>query len=525
MNYIGFDTNIARTDGGNSPNSAMKDMTKAMVAAIFSGRILYILIGGCLLLSVYTDIDVVQLVERFGAVDTTTKYNHNDCSDSSNAMSVDPIVLDHHHHATPEHTENDSSHRHHHQGRSDGTPLQNLRLVFLGDSVTRYQYLSLAYYIRYGYWYDTNIAVNVNNLMNAHSFHHPFHPHEDWNEFFLQSNRILYPMEICDCIRGSGIKSTTNTTASDLLVERRYFYDTRTNNMLVYINMNGIETSPGRGYYGRLKPETIFTPHFHTMVGIVPGMEQFHGSRSTHDDDVDTEDDTNRNNTSLYNHNIEWEYYTWDDVIRYHIGELNFDYNRTVEHQSPPPPPLSSHSSSSSSPKAYVLFNAGLHPHDFHNPITIQNVVDALLDTQLYGTWKTTTYTKVHVLQDQLMNGILTNTYHVDEQISALDIQQNDKHNVTATTLSDAAMCQALLPHTCFNVSWILQLQSPISQYYVDNLHFVEPIYRILNEEYLHQLSLLSYESASSHENDVEATRITTTTYVPWNRSQILVPP
>ena len=123
------------------------------------------------------------------------------------------------------------------------------------------------------------------------------------------------------------------------------------------------------------------------------------------------------------------------------------------------------------------------------------------------------------------MNGILTNTYHVDEQISALDIQQNDKHNVTATTLSDAAMCQALLPHTCFNVSWILQLQSPISQYYVDNLHFVEPIYRIMNEEYLHQLSLLSYESASSHENDMKATRITTTTYVPWNRSQILVPP
>ena len=92
-------------------------------------------------------------------------------------------------------------------------PLRNLRLVFLGDSVTRYQYLSLAYFVRHKRWFDPNVTVN--NLVNAHSFHHPLHPDEDWNEFFLQSNRLLHPLEICDCLRSRD---------GNTVLERRYFY-------------------------------------------------------------------------------------------------------------------------------------------------------------------------------------------------------------------------------------------------------------------------------------------------------------
>ena len=480
-------------------------MTKATIGIILSGRNAYIpIICICILLILYADFDFINL-ERIGVVDIATqKYNRCDG------------VLGNHESTEPRTSTEDSSPK---SRKADGT-LRNLRLVFLGDSVTRYQYLSLAYYIRYGYWYDASVVVN--NLMNAHSFHHPFHPNEDWNEFFIQSNRILHPMEICDCIRGNGnsnssssSSSSSSSTKSDILVERRYFYDNRTNNMLVYINMNGIETSPGRGYYGRLKPETIFTSNFHTMVGIVPGME--HVQRSSSDNHIDNDDDSSSHNTSRYHQNIAWEYYTWDDVIRYHIGFLDFHYNRPVQNQRQltlPPSMIVQ------PPNAYVLLNAGLHPHDFHNPVTIQNVVDALHDTQLYGTWKTTTYTKMHVLQEQLRNGIIT-TLHADETVTEQDVQQNEKHNVTLTAaMSDEYMCQALLPHECFNVSWILQLQSPITQYYVDNVHFMEPIYRIMNEEYLHQLSLVSFKGTENESDDT-----TKATYIPMNRSQILITP
>ena len=490
-----------------------RNMNKVIITAFLPGRKIYVVIGAILLI-LYTDIDTF-ILHDFGAIDTASNCNHYHNDDTSSANRIEMINYE-----LPERTydEEESSRR-----SSSRSKLRNLRLVFLGDSVTRYQYLSLAYYIRYGYWYDTSI-VAVNNLMNAHSFHHPFHPHEDWNEFFLQSNRILHPMEICDCIRGGGNGGSSNNNATNilLLVERRYFYDHRNNNMLVYINMNGNETSPGgRGYYGRLLPETIFTPNFHNMVGIVSGMEYFHHHHHQ---------SSNSNSDENEQLNIAWEYYTWDEVIRYHIGLLDFNYNHTTV------PPLlrghqrqSEHSLTSSTlplvldqpqpPKAYVLLNAGLHPHDFHNPVTIQNVVHALRDTQLYGTWKTTTYTKVHVLQEQQRTGIITTMLHPDETtVTELDIQHNQKHNVTATAISDANMCQALLPHACFNVSWILQLRSPISQYYVDNLHFMEPIYRIMNEEYLQQLSLLSFQT----DHDYGAT---TTTYIPLNRAQIVLQP
>jgi hypothetical protein len=336
--------------------------------------------------------------------------------------------------------------------------LQNLRLVFLGDSVTRYQYLSLAYYLRYGYWYDTTVSPNVNNLMNAHSFHHPFHPNEDWNEFFIQSNRILHPLEICDCIRGSGTNSTY-----DILVERRYFYDHQYNNMLVYINMNGNETSPGRGYYGRLDPKSIFGPNFHTLIGVLPGMESYHDY-----------DDTR--------HTVIWEYATWDDVIRYHVGQLNFTYNLTMESSTLP-----------AQHKVHAIINAGLHPHDFHNPITIQNLVKALHDVQINGTWKTTTYTKEYVLRHQ------QNQHQQHQAHSEVDTSDNTpiepqqlrgSNTSTSVLVSDTLMCQALHAQ-CLNVSWIINLQSP-SLYYVDNLHFMEPIYRIMNEEYLQQILLPS---------------------------------
>lgn len=309
-------------------------------------------------------------------------------------------------------------------GGDGRTPFENLRLVFMGDSLTRYQYLSLAYRLRYRRWFDPNITVN--NLVSAHSFHHPLHPKEDWNEFFLQSNRILHPMEICDCLRSHD---------GSVVLERRYFYDEEHNNMLVYINMNGKETSPGHGYYGRLDPANIFGPMFSDVESLPFGMQSDGGYNES---------------------NIEWDFSTWADVIRFHVGYLDFAYNSEE---------------SKIDKKVYVLLNAGLHPHDFRNISVASDIQSALLETSLHGIWKTTTYPIQDLLEFQAQ---LKFSYQPQRQ--------------PYTRNTDREMCRML--GSCFNISWTSLLKHEL---YLDDLHFLEPVYRIMNEDYLDQLGLVPH--------------------------------
>ena len=305
---------------------------------------------------------------------------------------------------------------------------RNLRLIFLGDSVTRYQYLSLAYFLRHGRWFDHHVT-DRNNLVSAHSFHHPMHPSEDWNEFFLQSNRMLYPMEVCDCLR---------SWDGSVLVERRYFYDKENNNMAIYINMNGNERNSGRGFYGRMNPTSIFTNDFDQLVGLPFGLHvEPMGINSTLSKSVQN-----------------WEYSSWGDVIRHHVGNLNLDYDAQAN--------IALRRSQKPRFSAHVLLNAGLHPHDFTDPTAEDEIRYALRDIHLPGTWKTTTFSKEEVREYQATGR--------DPDLR----------------LSDMQMCTVL--GSCFDVSWTSDMHPEL---YYDNLHFSEPVYRIFNEEFLEQLSLL----------------------------------
>lgn len=345
---------------------------------------------------------------------------------------------------------------------------QNLRLVFLGDSVTRYQYLSLAYFLRHGRWFDPKSTVVYNNLMNAHSFHHPFHPDDDWNEFFLQSNRMLHPLEVCDCWRSS--------RREEILVERRYFYDAANNNMLVYINMNGGGGSSGeqdqnavaissrtvasfsspssrRGFYGRLNAPDIFGPNFSSLVGLPFGMSR---------------DASNVGNSVQ---SIQWEYFTWADVIRHHIGSLDLAYNTFTESRGFQP---------------YLILNAGLHPHNFDNPSVVLDVVEAADDIDVHAIWKTTTYSRDYVLSYQ-SNNLPTKSSLIeydDDRAASLD--ELDDTRLPTIRTADTAMCEAL--GCCFNLTWTAWLRADL---YADGLHFLEPVYRIWNEDLLEQLGRL----------------------------------
>lgn len=295
---------------------------------------------------------------------------------------------------------------------------RNLRLVFIGDSVTRYQYLSLAYFLRHGRWWEIP-NDSPNNLFNAHSFRHPAHPSEDWNEFFLQSNRMLHPMEACDCVRSMD---------GEIVCERRYFHDQERNNTMVYININGNETHGSWGYYGNFPAKEIFA-NFDHMVDMPVGF-RLQSELETHSNQKESR--------------FEWEYSTWGDVLRYHIGELGLGLD------------------------CPVVLNAGLHPHNFGGNDTESSalrsdVLDALQSIQMEGIWKTTSYT-LHEIR-------------------------KSHHDSTVPSPRDSDMVMCKLIGRCFNISWTIQLRTEL---YFDHLHFFEPVYRVLNEDLLQILGVLN---------------------------------
>ena len=101
---------------------------------------------------------------------------------------------------------------------------QNVHLVLIGDSLTRYQYLSLAHFFRYGEWYDSALDAS-SYLVNEHTF-------ESWDEFYLHTSMHLSPLEQCDCHRSEEWDAGT-------IYENRYFYDHARNNSVVYLQKFG----------------------------------------------------------------------------------------------------------------------------------------------------------------------------------------------------------------------------------------------------------------------------------------------
>lgn len=447
---------------------------------------------------------------------------------------------------------------------------RNLRIVFMGDSITRYQYLSLIYFLQYGYWYhydhhDHDHHPHRHNLMNAHSFRHPLHHDNDWNEFFLQSNALFYPNEACDCVRHYN---------GTIIIERRYYYHPAYNNQITYIHMNGnqrkhrnIMTSPTTTnispssdnnlhhpyyyYYGRFPAHDVYK-NFEKYVGI-PLFQKDHNATTM--------------NASDQEDIMTWKYDTWGQVIQYHIDALldddvNHDELEEGEKNEEDNEELSNETlakeidnvidsqqlsfiESANQPDALMLqskgkhgrkqrqrrrhrrrhrrrplliLNAGLHPHTFgqrndtdhwiHSQ-EIKQVIDASY-SHMRGIWKTTTYTAEQV--SALLSSWNDTTTTTNGTIDSGRIL--DKHGYHAATASrgtssssssmsmtvsppkvrhsDIVMCALL--QNCYNISWTAYIQP---KYLYDQYHFVEPIYRILNEELLQQYHLLPKQYGS----------------------------
>lgn len=218
---------------------------------------------------------------------------------------------------------------------------RDLRIVFIGDSLTRYTYLSLVYFLRWGQWYDP--SHRTPHLVQESSFATPFH-NQTWWEFSFQTNRMLYPLELCDCYRKLPGKLQVNKVSNN-----RYFYDPEFNNAVAYLDAKGHKGS----IHGRIPANDVFNL-------LVKQQEQAGDFSSP----VQLLSPPFDNLTRPF----PWAYTSWADAIRQYISHLN-------------PPPQ------------YIVLNAGLWPNNFlYQPDLVSDLNDAIHTMKGQGIWKTTTY-------------------------------------------------------------------------------------------------------------------------------------
>lgn len=204
----------------------------------------------------------------------------------------------------------------------------NLRLVIIGDSISRYQYISLVHFLQTGTWITdaTKLIPDINDLPTTGlSTNTPLHCKNPGikarEQFYSLSHSFLQPNELlCDC-RGYS--------------ENRYYVDTERNNYVTYITKFGKNSTSGRYSANQIR-------------GSMDSGTGKKGERKKHTSD-------------------QWKYEYWNETIHYHIAQLK-------------PKPQ------------FLLFNAGLHAHDLNFKYIRQSIIEVTKRHNIIPIYKTTTY-------------------------------------------------------------------------------------------------------------------------------------
>jgi hypothetical protein len=157
----------------------------------------------------------------------------------------------------------------------DGLLPTNLHLAMIGDSLTRYQYLSLVYYLeRQGKWIDK--TEHPNPMVHK--------SYASWPNFYRTTNLGLHGHEQCDCFRKDAVTYQVR--------ENRYYDDVSAdaNHHVTYIEKFGKAAA-----HGRWTPDQIRDNH--------------HPPSDYYESDQNVTDDI-------------WRYTTWTDVIHGHVAQL-----------------------------------------------------------------------------------------------------------------------------------------------------------------------------------------------------------
>jgi hypothetical protein len=217
----------------------------------------------------------------------------------------------------------------------------NVSILIVGDSIARYSYLSLVYFLRWGRWFDPGLEKS--NLVNEASFDNPFHEHT-YNEFYYQSNVMLQPYELCDCHKNAKKPDMRKYT-----YENRYYHDPEYNNTVTYIHAFGEELPT----QGRIEATGLYTSGWEWSTKE-KGLMNPSWSKPV------------------------WSYDSWHEFITEYVGKMN-------------PKP------------EYSIFQGGLLRHSFgpEEETSADQLLIALTLQKIKAYWKTTNYNKTHMLPEE----------------------------------------------------------------------------------------------------------------------------
>lgn len=125
--------------------------------------------------------------------------------------------------------------------------LARKHLLFIGDSVSRYQYLSLVHFLETGLWKHPKHDVSYQGLWGK------------WHDFYARTSALFRGNERCDCYRSDRLSNSIQNI-SDLVENRFYEYK---DIKVSYIQLFN-DALPPHGHFG-------FPPFLKSKVTCRPG--------------------------------------------------------------------------------------------------------------------------------------------------------------------------------------------------------------------------------------------------------------
>jgi hypothetical protein len=122
--------------------------------------------------------------------------------------------------------------------------LKGQTIVLIGDSLTRYQYLSLVYFLEYGVWSTEKISgFDGRHVINEKQW-------GSWNDYYNQTNHFLRGRETCDCLRNLPFKYKE-------AYENRLYENNEFNFRIYYFQFFKLDDGL-KGHYGYPPSDSIF---------------------------------------------------------------------------------------------------------------------------------------------------------------------------------------------------------------------------------------------------------------------------
>jgi hypothetical protein len=156
--------------------------------------------------------------------------------------------------------------------------IQNLHMAFVGDSLTRFQYISLVHFLQTDRWIKNEDVPNMIHLKAGMT----------WNQYFSYTEKLWNGTETCDCHRPDGNYRAVNRL--HVICENRYYRHIQRNNYISRIQKNGYYEA-----HGHWDPSQVYNSH-HAVNLTWPDV------RGTA---------------------FAWRFHNWQDIIRLHLAKLD----------------------------------------------------------------------------------------------------------------------------------------------------------------------------------------------------------